>query len=196
MARRRRYEPQSAHSRISISAIISVIMADDDRLEYEREDMLSILREFRPYYFWILTVQIVVWGVVVFLSERGNCAELGLAGCAVAIGLKMSGLVPLMLFTSVILVDLGRYLMVLLRSSREKIIAKAKARAEAEGRAAGRAEGRAAGRAAGRAEGANKMYAEWSAWNARRIEHERNGEPFDEPPPALADGIEIEDDHQ
>lgn len=70
-------------------------MADDDRPEDEREDMLSILREFRPYYFWMLIVQIVVWGVVVFLSERGNCTDVGLSGCAVAIGLKMSELVPL-----------------------------------------------------------------------------------------------------
>ena len=61
--------------------------------------------------------------------------------------------------------------MVLLRSSREKLIARARAKAEAEGKAEGRAEG------------ANRMYAKWSAWNARRIEHERNGEPFDEPPP-------------
>ena len=31
-------------------------MADDDRPEDEREDMLSVLREFRPYYFWMLIV--------------------------------------------------------------------------------------------------------------------------------------------
>ena len=158
-------------------------MADDERHEDEREDMLSVLRELRPYYFWILIVQIVVWGVVVFLSERANCAEVGLSGCAVTMGLKMSGLVPLMLLTSVILIDLGRYLMVLLRSSREKLIAGARARAKAEGRA----EGRAAGEAIGRVEGANHMYAKWSAWNARRIEHERRGEPFDEPPPSPDD---------
>ena len=158
-------------------------MADDEMPEDEREELLSILRELRPFYFWILIVQIAVWGVVVFLSERANCAEAGPSSCAVAIGLKMSGLVPLWLITSVILVDAGRFIMVLLRSSREKIIARAKARAEAEGRAAGKA----AGAAMGRAEGANRMYAKWSAWNARRIEHERNGEPFDEPPPAPYD---------
>ena len=32
----------------------------------------------------------------------------------------------------------------------------------------------------GRAEG----YAEWEAWNARRMEAEEKGEPFDEPPPS------------
>ena len=158
--------------------------------EDEREDMLSILRELRPYYFWILIIQIVVWGIVVFLSERSTCAEIGVNGCAVTMGLKMSGLVPLWLITSVISVDMGRFLMVLLRSSREKLITKAKARARAEGKAEGRAEGRVEGKAEGKTEGeavgANKMYAKWSEWNARRIEHERRGEPFDEPPPTPA----------
>ena len=161
-------------------------MADDERPEDEREDILSILREFRPYYFWILIVQIAVWGIVVFLSERGDCAEIEHSGCAVTIGLKMSGLVPLWLITSVVLVDIGRYLMVLLRSSREKLISRARARAKAEGRAEGKAEGRT--------EGASKMYAKWSAWNARRIEHECNGEPFDEPPPS-PDEYESHDNH-
>lgn len=79
--------------------------------------------------------------------------------------------------------------MVLLRSSREKLITQARVKAKAEGEAIGRAEG------------ANKMYVKWSAWNARRIEHERRGEPFDEPPPAPDDGSDdnrsaIEDNHQ
>ena len=220
--RLRRYERRSADSRISISATISVIMADDDRPEDEREDMLSVLREFRPYYFWILIVQIVVWGVVVFLSERGNCTEVGPAGCAVAMGLKMSGLVPLMLLTSVILVDIGRYFMVFLRHPREKEIARARAQAEkeiararaqayAEGKAQGLAEGRAQAKsskaqdevisrgqrgAEERVNGAWEVHLKWSVWNARRIEHERRGEPFDEPPPALDDSNETDDGHQ
>ena len=78
--------------------------------------------------------------------------------------------------------------MVLLRSSREKMIARARARAEAEGRAEGEA--------IGRIEGANKMYAKWSAWNARRLAHERKGEPFDEPPPAPGDNNETDGNHQ
>ena len=36
---------------------------------------------------------------------------------------------------------------------------------------------------AGRAEGMAKKNAEWSAWNSRRMEAERDGVPFDEPPP-------------
>ena len=159
-------------------------MADDEMPEDEREELLSVLRELRPFYFWILIVQIAVWSGVVFLSERSNCAEAGLSGCTVTMGLKMSGLVPLMLLTSVILVDLGRYFMVLLRNSREKLITRARARAKAEGIAEGEIRG------------ANKTHAKWSVWNARRIEHERRSEPFDEPPPALYDNSETDGNHQ
>ena len=141
----------------------------------EREDILSILRDLRPYYFSLLVAQLAVWGVVVFLSERSGCIDEGIASCAVTIGLKISGLVPLSLITSVILVDAGRYLMVLLRNSRERLITRAKV------------EGVAQGKAEGETIGANKMHAKWSEWNARRIEHERRGEPFDEPPPSRDD---------
>ena len=40
------------------------------------------------------------------------------------------------------------------------------------------------------------MYAKWSAWNARRLAHERKGEPFDEPPPAPGDNNETDGNHQ
>ena len=47
----------------------------------------------------------------------------------------------------------------------------------------GRDEGRVEGRVEGVAEGRAEERAEWSAWNSRRMEAERNGAPFDEPPP-------------
>ena len=53
----------------------------------------------------------------------------------------------------------------------------------AEGRVEGRAEGRAEGREKGREEGKLEAQREWMRWNARRIEAERRGEKFDEPPP-------------
>lgn len=154
-------------------------MTGDEMPEDERDDMLSILRELRPFYFWILIAQVAIWGILVFFSERGNCADAGYSGCVVTMGLKMSGLVPLWLLTSVVLVDVGRYFMVLLRSSRERVMARAIAKAKAEAGAKARAEGMAEGKA----EGANMMYAQWSEWNARRVEADRRGEPFDEPPP-------------
>lgn len=36
-----------------------------------------------------------------------------------------------------------------------------------------------------RQEGRREAYAEWEAWNTRRVAAERNGGDFDEPPPSL-----------
>ena len=47
-----------------------------------------------------------------------------------------------------------------------------------------KAEGRAEGIAAGRAEGESEERRRWTEWNSRRLEAERGGVPFDEPPPS------------
>ena len=48
----------------------------------------------------------------------------------------------------------------------------------------GRTEGRTEGRDEGRAEGRESLAAEIESWNRRRLEAERRGQPFDEPPPS------------
>ena len=108
--------------------------------------------------------------------------------------------------------------MVFLRHPREKEIARARAQAYAEGKAQGLAEGMAQAKsskaqdlqgesskaqdeaisreqreAEERVNGAWEIHLKWSVWNARRIEHERRGEPFDEPPPAPDDSDENDD---
>ena len=61
-------------------------------------------------------------------------------------------------------------------------------RHKAEGRDEGREEGMTAGIAVGRSEGREEGEAaerrRWTEWNSRRVEAERTGLPFDEPPPA------------
>ena len=52
-----------------------------------------------------------------------------------------------------------------------------------EGREQGRKEGREQGIEEGRAEGMELAGRAWREWNARRIESEANGLPFDEPMP-------------
>ena len=49
-----------------------------------------------------------------------------------------------------------------------------------------------AGRVDGIAEGVAKRDAEWSAWNSRRMDAERGGVPFDEPPPNEKGSPEID----
>ena len=57
------------------------------------------------------------------------------------------------------------------------------AEAVAEGEARGEAQGEARGRVAGRAE----TDALWRAWNGRRLDALAKGEPFNEPPPDIAE---------
>ena len=100
--------------------------------------------------------------------------------------------------------------MVFLRHPREKEIARARAQAYADGKAQGLAEGRAQAKsskgqdeaisveqkgAEERVNGAWEIHLKWSVWNARRIEHERRGEPFDEPPPDIDDNPDNHHNH-
>ena len=69
--------------------------------------------------------------------------------------------------------------MVLLPDGRAKI--------RAEGYAEGWAEGFAKGKAEVAPEIA-RIRSAWLSWNARQLDHENRGEPFDEPPPMPIDG--------
>ena len=44
------------------------------------------------------------------------------------------------------------------------------------------------GKAEGIVEGSEKTMSEWVAWNDRRLQAERQGRPFDEPPPSQRNG--------
>ena len=90
--------------------------------------------------------------------------------------------------TTVALDVLGGMVLVTARYLEHKFIKPLIERQKAEGRAEGRAEGIATGRAegiaTGRAEGESEERRRWTEWNARRLEAERGGVPFDEPPPS------------
>ncbi len=129
-------------------------MRNDD----EREDLLSILRRYRPFYFVVFIVQVIVWCILVYWWESTSGEHTtDPIGRMIATGLKMAPLTGLSAIMSIVLVDIGRYLVVLLPtpSTRRKIIEKAKAEERRN----------------------------WVAWNNRRKEAEAQGLPFDEPPP-------------
>ena len=128
-------------------------MEDDEKQEDEREDILGILRRYRPWYFLLLVLQIVGWGAVVVCAGNTECPLNGPAVRLKTIGTDMSGLVPLWLLISILLVDLGGYLMVLLPNNRKKLEDRAIAKGMAQGMAAGIAEGIAKGKTEGIAEG-------------------------------------------
>lgn len=158
----------------------------------EREDLLSILREHRPYYFWVLVAQMIISGAAIAWWEVVYGGHASAIGAAIAVALKMSALIPLWALTTVIIVDSGRRIMVLLPDGRAKIRAEARAEGEAEGRAEGieegMAEGIVIGEARGEARGKAQTHSDWAVWYARWKECNDKGEPFDEPPPAPPDG--------
>ena len=163
----------------------------------EREDMLSILRRYRPVYFTVFIIQVIAWCIVVYWWESTSGQHTGdTIGRIIATGLKMAPLTGLSVITTIVLVDIGRYLVVLLPTPkvRQRIMEKAKAEGHAAGHAAGHAEGIAEGHAEGIAEGhAEGVAAErrnWMAWNTRRKAAEAQGLPFDEPPPGEIKGDE------
>lgn len=151
-----------------------MIESDQDAAN-EREDILSILREHRPYYFWALVTQILASGAAITWWEMAWGGHANALGCGIAVALKMSALIPLWLVTTILIVDAGRRIVVLLPDGRKKV----RAAAKAEGVAIGRAEGVEEGVAIG----TTRTNSVWRQWNARRLEFEARGEPFDEPPP-------------
>ena len=129
-------------------------MSNDD----EREDLLSILRRYRSFYFAVFIVQVIIWCILVYWWESTSGEHTtDPLGRIIATGLKMAPLTGLSAIIAIVLVDIGRYLVVLLPtpSTRRKIIEKAKAEERRS----------------------------WVAWNNRRKEAEARGLPFDEPPP-------------
>ena len=82
--------------------------------------------------------------------------------------------------TTIALDFLGGTLMVTARYLGNKFVQPLIERHKAEGREEGREEGMTAGIATGEAAERRR----WTEWNSRRVEAERAGVPFDEPPPA------------
>ena len=58
----------------------------------------------------------------------------------------------------------------------------------AEGKVEGRAEGKVEGRAEGKVEGAAAERQKWRGWLERKATAEREGRPFNEPPPDMSPG--------
>ena len=81
---------------------------------------------------------------------------------------------------SILTVEAGKHAMIV-GTYLEDMIKKRRARQMAEAVERGRSEGVAEGRA----EGVEEISARIREWNARRLDAESKGEPFDEPPPGL-----------
>ena len=136
------------------------------------------------------------WTAFVAWHEVRTGGHPDLAHTAIATANEVGQVATLILIYSVattVLMDfLGGTLMVTARYLGNKFVQPLIERHKAEGREEGMTAGIAVGRVEGREEGMSEGIAtgeadanrRWTEWNSRRVEAERAGVPFDEPPPA------------
>ena len=132
------------------------------------------------------------WTAFVAWHEVRTGGHPDLAHTAIATANEVGQVATLILIYSVattVLMDfLGGTLMVTARYLGNKfvqpLIERHKAEGRVEGIAVGRAEGREEGMSEGIATGEAAERRRWTEWNSRRVDAERAGLPFNEPPPA------------
>ena len=146
----------------------------------------STARIYGTWHLAITAVQSAAWAAFVYWNAIGEYAAL--ADAVQIVGEKSWPAIPAFFITSAIIlaaIQKGGRMVLTFMDERRKRIEKARAEARAEGHGEGRVEGRAEGRVEGRGEGRAEAYAEWTEWNRRRVDAEKRGERFDEPPPSL-----------
>ena len=128
------------------------------------------------------------WTAFVAWHEVRTGGHPDLAHTAIATANEVGQVATLILIYSVattVLMDfLGGTLMVTARYLGNKFVQPLIERHKAEGREEGMTAGIAVGEVRGREEGEAAERRRWTEWNTRRVEAERAGVPFDEPPPA------------
>ncbi len=150
----------------------------------DRESPLSVGRKWLPWCLGLIFLLTVGWTALISWVEVSSGKHKGILETAVAVGSNTAPAVPLIVVYAIMAVTvfdlLGGMAMVTARYLTNKFVKPVIEAHEARGRAEGRDEGRAEGRDEGRAEERRL----WTEWNTRRIEAEKVGQPFNEPPPA------------
>ena len=157
---------------------------------------LTVVKRLGPLCLGIMMLYTFGWTAFIARHEvrTGDHPDLDSAAIATANGAgQVDTLILLYAIATTVALDvLGGMILVTARYLEHKFIKPLIERHKAEGRAEGKAEGiaegvvtgRAEGIATGRAEGESEERRRWTEWNARRLEAERGGVRFDEPPPS------------
>ena len=118
--------------------------------------------------------------------RTGNHPDLAHTAIATANGVGQVAMLILIysIATTIAMDFLGGTLMVTARYLGNKFVQPLIERHKAEGRVEGIAVGRVEGITEGIATGEAAERRRWTEWNSRRVDAERAGVPFDEPPPA------------
>lgn len=158
----------------------------------QRESIWSVHTRVRRLYF-ILFVSSLVLGVLYILLVRGvssadeffeKVATFGVATAILSLGAaELVG--SIMVITEWLITKRDKA-----RVARDReIAARDQAIAARDQAVAERDQARAAKYAEARNLGKDRAFDLWEAWNARRLEAEKNGGDFDEPPPSRETGV-------
>ena len=149
---------------------------------------LTVAKRLAPQCLIIMMAYTFGWTAFVAWHEvrTGNHPDLAHTAIATANGVGQVAMLILIysIATTVALDFLGGTLMVTARYLGNKFVQPLIERHKAEGREEGIAVGRVEGMTEGIATGEASERRRWTEWNSRRVEAERAGVPFDEPPPA------------
>ena len=152
-------------------------MSDESRSLYSP---LSISRELLPWSVWVICLLTVIWTALTAWEEVSSRRHADILDTSLAVGSNAADSVPLIIIYSILGVMVGNFIlgggiMIMARATRDYLYDKIERQRE-KLREEGRKEGLEVGREA--------LAAEIEAWNRRRLEAERRGEPFHEPPPS------------
>ena len=165
---------------------------------------LTVVKRLAPLCVLVTMAYTFGWTAFVAWHEvrTGNHPDLASTAIATADGVgQVATLILIYSVATTIALDfLGGTFMVTARYLEHKFVKPLIERQKEEGRVEGREEGMAEGIAVGKVEGLTAGIAvgrfegreegeaterrRWTEWNSRRVEAERAGVPFDEPPPA------------
>ena len=154
----------------------------------EKISPLTIARRLLPLCLALVLTQTYIWTALVGWEEVANGSHASARATVIAIGTTASPTVMLIVVISIgeaILLDsVWGIIMVTAGYLTNKFVKPLIERHKAEGREEGITAGREEGMSEGIATGEAAANRRWTEWNSRRIEAERAGVPFDEPPPA------------
>ena len=149
-------------------------MSDELRSLYSP---LSISRELLPWSVWAICLLTIVWTALTAWAEVSSGKHADILDTSLAVGANTADSVPLIVIYSIIGVMVGNFIvgggiMIMARATKEYLYDKIERQRERL-------------RNEGREEGRETLASEIEDWNRRRLEAERRGEPFDEPPPGV-----------
>ena len=141
---------------------------------------LSISKELWPWCLWVICLLTVAWTALIVFGEVSSRKHAGILETSISVGSNTADAVPLIIVYSILGVMIGNFIlgggiMVMARATRDYLYDKIERRREKL---------REEGREQGREEGRGGFAAEVADWNRRRLEAEKRGEAFDEPPPS------------